>query len=345
MAKAGEILFLSQADIERVLSPKACLQRCIETFEWVGSGQVEQSSPFSFWVSPPEAEFGTGFIQSYPAYVKPLKVAGIKWLGGYAKNRERGLPLLSAVDIINDVETSLPLAILDGGFITGMRTGGHSAVGAKYLARQDSRILAIIGCGVQARFHLLHMAEVFDFREVRIFDAVPAAAVGLRSTMSKEVDTEIVVNDSVEEAAAGADIICLLTSARQTVLREEWVQAGSCVCAINGYLDLDPNCAIKFDKWVLGYYGRDLEWIDGSEVGKNSPETVPYTHKDVYADLATEIINGKKPGRVNPHERIVFTHHGMPALDVAVAALAYDEAKKAGVGQYLYLAGNRNRTG
>jgi ornithine cyclodeaminase/alanine dehydrogenase-like protein (mu-crystallin family) len=269
--------------------------------------------------------------------VKPLQVAGIKWLGGYAQNRKRGLPLLSAIDIINDVETSLPLAILDGAFITGMRTGGHSTVGAKYLARQDSSVLAIVGCGVQARSHLLHMAEVFDFREVRIFDIVPEAAQDFRSAMSGEVDTEIVVSSTAREAAAGADIICLLTSARQTVLQEEWVDAGSCVCAINGYLDLDPNCAIKFDKWVLGYYGRDLEWIDGSEVGKNSPEVVPYTRNEVYADLATEIMQGKKPGRQNSKERIVFTHHGMPALDIAVAALAYERAKEEGIGQYLQL--------
>jgi ornithine cyclodeaminase/alanine dehydrogenase-like protein (mu-crystallin family) len=320
-----------------VLTVKTCLKRCSDTFKWVGSGQVEQSSPFSFWVSPPEDAFGSGFIQAYPAYLKPLRVAGIKWLGGYSQNRRRGLPMLSAVDIINDVETSLPLAILDGAEITGMRTGGHSTVGAKYLAREDSSVLAIIGCGVQAHYHVMHMAEAFDLREVRVFDAVPDTAQGFRSAAQEHVDIPITVSSSAREATDEADIVCMCTSARQSVVQEEWIGPGCCVCGINGFLDLDPDCAVKFEKWVLGYYDRDLEWVDGSEVGKNSPEKAPYTRDHVYADLATEISQGKKQGRETAEERIVFTHHGMPALDVAVAALVYEEALKAGIGQELQL--------
>ena len=246
--------------------------------------------------------------------------------------------MLSAIDIINDVETSLPLAILDGAIITGMRTGGHSAVGAKYLARKNSNVLAIVGCGVQARYHLMHLTEVFDFQEIRIFDAVNEVAQEFRTMMAERIDTDISISKTAKEAVAGADIICMLTSARESVVREEWVDSGSCVCGINGFLDLDPECAVRFDKWVLGYYGRDLEWIDGSEVGKNSPEVVPYTRNDVYADLATEIIQGKRPGRTNTQERIVFTHHGMPALDVAVAALVYEIAENEGIGQHLRLS-------
>ena len=336
--KPGEVLFLTRGEIETLLSPRECLDRCLETFRWVGSGQVEQINPVSLWVSPPEGRFGSGFVQSYPAFVKPLKMAGCKWLGGYSKNRNRGLPVISAIDILNDAETSLPLAILDGASVTAMRTAGHSGVGAMHLARKDSRSLAIIGCGAEARPHLRVMKEIFDLKQARIFDIDGERAEQFRREMTEVVRAHIQPFSSAREAIRGADVICLLTSAREPVIREEWVGPGTCICAINGFLDLDPDCATRFDKWVVGYYERDLEWIDGPEVGKNSPSVVPYTRKDIYADLATEIMQGRKAGRESVSERIVFTHHGMPALDVAVAALAYEKAKKSGVGTVLTMS-------
>jgi alanine dehydrogenase len=333
--KPGEVLFLSKKEIEAVLTPRECLERCIETFKWVGSGEVDQHNPVSLWVSPPDGLFGSGFIQSYPAFVKPLKMAGCKWLGGYSKNRNRGLPVISAIDILNDAETSLPVAILDGAIVTAMRTGGHSGVGALHLARKDARCLAIIGCGAEARPHLKVMNEIFKLEEVRVFDIDRERADQFRSEMTEVLRLNIQPSSSVRTAIRGAHLICLLTSARAPVVFEEWIDPGACVCAINGFLDLDPNCATRFDKWVVGYYERDLEWVDGPEVGKNSPAVVPYTRKDIYADLATEIVQGKKAGRENPAERIVFTHHGMPALDVAVATLAYKKAIERGIGTIL----------
>jgi ornithine cyclodeaminase/alanine dehydrogenase-like protein (mu-crystallin family) len=336
--KPGEILFLSRKEIESVLTARECLERCIDTFKWVGSGQVDQINPVSLWVSPPEGPFGSGFVQSYPAYVRPLGMAGCKWLGGYSKNKNRGLPVISAIDILNDAETSLPLAILDGSSVTAMRTGGHSGVGATHLAKKDTRCLAIIGCGAEARPHLMVMNEIFKLDVVRIYDIDKERAEQFRSEMTKTLKVTVRLSASAQAAIRGADLICLLTSAREPVIFEEWIDPGACICAINGFLDLDPYCAIRCDKWVVGYYARDLEWVDGTEMGKNSPPVVPYTRKDIYADLATEIIQGKRPGRENPSERIVFTHHGMPALDVAVAALAFEKAKKRGMGTVLKLS-------
>ncbi|GAH75478.1 unnamed protein product, partial [marine sediment metagenome] len=135
----------------------------------------------------------------------------------------------------------------------------------------------------------------------------------------------------------GADVICMVTSAKEPIVKEEWVEQGCHVCATTGLRDLDPNCAVVFDKWVIGWYGRDLEWIEGSEVGRLSLKVFPYTRKNIYADLATEIIPGKKPARESDKERTVMTHMGMPALDAAVAALVYEKAKEKGVGTILKL--------
>jgi len=211
-------------------------------------------------------------------------------------------------------------------------------VGAMHLARKDTRSLAIIGCGAEAQPHLMVMNEIFELEDVRIYDIDKERAEQFRSEMTETLKVTVRLSASAQAAIRGADLICLLTSAREPVIFEEWIDPGTCICAINGFLDLDPYCAIRFDKWVVGYYERDLEWVDGTEVGKNSPPVVPYTRKNIYADLATEIIQGKRPGRENRSERIVFTHHGMPALDVAVAALAFEKAKERGIGTVLKIS-------
>ncbi|RKX77624.1 MAG: hypothetical protein DRP87_08690, partial [Spirochaetes bacterium] len=275
---------------------------------------------------------GSGFLQSYPALVKPLKIGGNKWLGGYPGNIALGLPVISALIIINDGETGRVLAVLQGEILTAMRTAGHSAVGAGFLAREKPEVLSIIGCGLEGRAHIKTMSEVFPVKLIKVFDISSERERAFIEEMSQIIGAEISACRTAEEAVSGADIICLVTSSREPVLREAWIDKGALVCAINGFLDLDPYCAIKFDKWVLGCYKRDLEWIEGDEVGKNSPQVVPYTAENIYADIATEIVLNKKPGRQTDKERIVFTHHGMPALDIAVSALVYEEAIKQGIG-------------
>ncbi|RKX75199.1 MAG: hypothetical protein DRP87_15115, partial [Spirochaetes bacterium] len=91
--EAGEILFLSRKDIERILNPTDCVNRCLETFKWIGEGLIEQKNPISIQVTPDNNFQGSGFLQSYPALVKPLKIGGNKWLGGYPGNIALGLPV------------------------------------------------------------------------------------------------------------------------------------------------------------------------------------------------------------------------------------------------------------
>ena len=285
----------------------------------------------NLWLSPQEGPYGLGVMQAFPSYIKPLKIAGNKWLGAYMQNKKRGLPVISAIDIINDTETAMPLAIVDGTSVTNMRTAGHAGVGAKYLARKDSRVIAIIGCGFEGRTHLKVMNELFNVEEVRAFDIIKEAKAQFKEEMSEELKLNIRAVDSAKEAAKGADVICMVTTAKEPVVKEEWVEPGCHVCATFGFNDLDPDCAVGFDKWVVGWYGRDLEWIEGAEAGKMGGLKVgQFTKRNIYADLATEIIPGKKAGREADEERTVMTHMGMPALDAAVAALVYEKAKEKG---------------
>jgi ornithine cyclodeaminase/alanine dehydrogenase-like protein (mu-crystallin family) len=339
--RPGEILCISREEVERLLTPEACFDRCLDTFRWVGEGSVDQANPVNLFVddrSQPEPEFGHGVVQAFPSLVRPLDRAAVKWLSSFRGNPKRGLPAISAINLLTDSATGIPLAIMDGTSVTSLRTGGHAAVGARYLARTDSAILAIVGCGQEGRTHLRLLDHLFDLEEIRVFDVADDRRSAFISEMEHVTEAALVPTGSVEEAAAGADIVCVVTTASTPVLMEAWVDAGAHVCAATGFLDVDPRCARDFDKWAVGWYGRDLEWIEGPETGKLGGLTPGELSRDnVYADLATEILPGRKPGRERPDERTLMTHLGMPALDAAVSSLVYDLAREAGAGTILAL--------
>ncbi len=264
----GEILVVARDEVDALLSPSACLTRCLETFRWVGAGDVEQTNPVNLYVhdrSEPEPEFGHGVIQAFPAMIRPLERAAVKWLGSYRQNPRRGLPAISALDLVTDTATGLPLALVDGTSVTNMRTGGHAAVGAKYLARSDSETIAIIGCGNEGRTHLRLLNELFPVSKVIAFDIDPAQSDRFSQDVDELLGVHVDAAPSVEAAVNDADIVCVVTTAPEPVLMEEWVRPGTHVCAATGFRDVDKACAARFDKWVVGWYGRDLEWIEGPE--------------------------------------------------------------------------------
>ena len=335
----GEILVVSRPEVDALLTPAACLERVLDTFRWVGSDEVDQVNPVNLYIddrSKPEPEFGHGVVQAFPAMIRPLERAAVKWLGSYRQNPRRGLPAISAIDLVTDTETGMPLALVDGTSVTNMRTGAHAAVGAKYLARNDSNTVAIIGCGNEGRTHLRLLNELFPITSVVAFDVSSDQLDDFERDVDEWLGIETTRAPSVEAAVGDADIVCVVTTAPEPVLMEEWLNSGVHVCAATGFRDVDKACAKKFDKWVVGWYGRDLEWIEGSEVGKlGGLKHGDLTKADIHADIASELVSGARPGRETPTERTIMTHMGMPALDAAVASLVYDLALVAGVGTWI----------
>jgi ornithine cyclodeaminase/alanine dehydrogenase-like protein (mu-crystallin family) len=326
----GKIIFLNRKEIESVLTWKDIVETCDAVFKWIGEGKVEQHHirPIRYATEATKRAFALPF----PAYVKPLKVIGNKWGGGSMVNRERGLPFAPGEITINDPDTLMPLAIMDGTGITALRTGGHAAIGAKYLARRDSEKIAIIGCGMEGQTHLLSLNELFKIKQTTAFDIQPEKAREYAETMGKKLNIDIKICDTAKEAVKGADIVCMCTNAMETVVMENWIESGCHVAATWGFVDLDQEFSKAADKWVLGNWERDSDWI----------EVPPFawmkklSREDVYADLS-EIATGKKPGRETVTERTVMSHMGMGALDVAVAFRAYELALEKGLGITLQL--------
>lgn len=232
----------------------------------------------------------------------------------------------------------MPLAVFDATSVTNLRTGGHAGVGAKYMARPDSSVVAILGCGNGGRSHLRVMAEVFEIEQVLAYSPRPESRSSFVREMGDLLGLNVHEASSVKDAVRNADVICVTTTAAEPILFPEWVKPGAHVCAATGFQDVDVRCVAAFDKFAVGWYGRDLEWIEGEETGRMgglAPGEVG--REDIYADLATEIIPGAKPGRDGAEERTIMSHLGMPALDTATAHLLLTEAQRAGVGTVLRL--------
>jgi len=144
-----EILYLSRLDVEKLNIPINEVIRIVEeAFLEKAKGKVEV--PPKPGIHPKE----DAFIHAMPAYIPKLKSAGIKWVSGFPQNPERGLPYISGLLILNNPETGMPTCIMDCTWITAKRTGAATAIAAKYLAKEDYKILGILGCGVQGRSNL-----------------------------------------------------------------------------------------------------------------------------------------------------------------------------------------------
>ena len=248
---------------------------------------------------------------------------GVKWVNVHPQNLSLGLPTIMATLIYSDASTGYPLAVMDATDITHYRTGAAAAIASKYLARKDSHTLGIIGGGRQAHTQLLAHAEVFDLRQIKVFDRSRAAI----DKLIKSFPGYPVQECSLEETAA-SDIVCTVTPVREPLLKREWVIPGTHINAIGadaeGKEELEPSI-LKEAMVVVD----DLE--QASAAGEiNVPLKKGLFRIDqVYATLG-EIIAGEKQGRRDEKAITVFDSTGVAIEDIAVARFIYEKAKQAG---------------
>jgi len=321
-----EVLILNKAEIEGLLSYKEALEVEEEVYKAHGSGEVIQPHKSLIFTDPPQ---NNNRIISMPSFIKSMNVIGIKWASNYFKQKP-GIPgAWGSVIVLNHVDSGQPFAVMDGTAITNVRTACHSAIPAKYLAKKNSRTITMIGCGAEARTHLAAYKEIFPLEVVKVYDIKPEAITAYKQEVEGPLSVKVVPAASAQEACEGSDIICMVTSAWKPVVMEPWVPAGCFVSGIFEFVDLDPELSKKSDKWVVADRAAD------EHHGENyHPGLIDYNN--VYAEVG-EIVTGAKPGRENNLERIVYTHFGMGAHDIALANFVYNKAVKQGLGSKVKL--------
>lgn len=323
-----EIRVISKSQVEQLLRPEDVLEAVDDTFKALGNNQIFHPVKEGIWMGREHANM----LIAMPAHVKDKKIVGMKWVNMYTY-QQPGIPSsYGNILLLNHEENGQPYAMIEATAITTMRTaGGHGVVAAKYLAKKESKILTVIGCGEEARAGIKSFLYAFPgLEELRVFDINVAAMEQIKKDFSNKIT--VTACQSAEEAVRPADIVLMVTTARKPVVMFEWLKRGAFVSGLYSFNDLDPECSRKADKWYLGSKETDKIQI------VNAPQLADYhlSMDRVTGDMG-EVAAGKCAGRENDDEIIVYTHMGMGALDVAVGDIVYQRAVEQGIGQVLHL--------
>ena len=268
------------------------------------AGKVKQPVRQVISVDPPG-----GFYGVMPALTPDG--LGQKIVTFYPPNAEKGIHTHMALIILNYRETGAPIAVMDGRLITEMRTAAVSAAATKLLAPRDSKVLAILGSGVQARSHFEALRLVRNFQEIRVWSQTKSNA----ENFAKEIGAKVNV---VEEAVRGADVVVTVTSSKTPVLKGTWLKRGCHVNAIGACrpdwreLDDDAMCA------------NSVVFVDSREAAMKESGDVILSGAKIHAELG-EAFAGKIDNRAG--DTTIFKSLGMAVEDIAAALLVYRAAK------------------
>ncbi|MFL5864910.1 MAG: ornithine cyclodeaminase family protein, partial [Solirubrobacteraceae bacterium] len=295
------VLTLSNADIHRALTPADCERAMADVLAARARG--EAFNPLRTVTIPPGAP---GFMGLMPAYaVAPGErgggAFGLKAICLMPANPARGLDAHQGTVMVYDGDTGMPTAILNASAITEIRTAAVTAVATRALARQDARVLAMLGAGVQARSHLLAFAGLRPWEDVRVYAPTTAHVEALR-----DIRPDLVVAPSAAAAVRDADVVVVATSARRPVLEHGWLAPGAHVNAVGASSptawEIEPEtvaAAALFCDSRESVRNEAGEFILAIEQGLISGE------EHIRAELG-EVVAGLRPGRSEEAELTLF---------------------------------------
>lgn len=320
-------LLLSQADIQQLITMRDVVAVCDETFKGFGEGttinpakvtlDLGESAPW-----PPYA----GFMNSMPAYVGHLDTAGMKFVGGFqGERKELGLPFLTGLILLIDPHTGNFTAVLEGAYITNLRTGAQTAIALKYLYKTKAIRVGIYGAGAQGRTQIQAISEVFEIRQLRIYDIDREASRRFSQDMRDFVQGDIVIDDDPEQTAK-SDAVITVTQARNKFLRRDWIDPGTTVFPMGSYQECEDALIINSDLIIVDHVQQALH--RGALRELNARGEILESH--IHATIG-QLAAGKKEVTVTT-ERVLCIPIGTGALDIAVGQVILNRAKQQGLG-------------
>lgn len=316
-------LWLNEAAARSILEMPALIEAMQSALQAYSGGLAMQPVR-----SVVEVEPGQSFFATMPGFIKTAPALGAKLVTVFPGNANQGLPSHLATIVLLNPATGELWAILDGRYITEARTAAASAVAARLLSRQNSATLAIIGSGVQARSHLEALTHVRSFATIRCWSPTPSHVERFQEDAKSH---RIQAASSAEAAVQDADVIVLVTSAAQPVLRYEWVKPGACVLAVGAcrpyQREMDPALVARGRLFVdsraaaLQESGDILLAIQEGHI----------TAAHISAEIG-EVIAQPARGRRSDQEVTIFKSLGLAVEDLTAAKMVYDKALQLGIG-------------
>lgn len=321
-------LFLSANDLKQLLPMEEVIQAVEEAFRVYAQGRCRVPLRQAF-------EVEAGILFSMPSFMEGRGL-GVKVVSVFEENPSKGLPTVMALYLLSDGSTGELLAVMDGTYLTGVRTGAASGVASRYLARRDSKILGLFGSGAQAHVHLQVMMGLFPVGEVWVFSRRRERALAFVSSIVEGYGVKAWVASDPKEVVGQADILVTATTSQTPVFKGNDVRPGTHIVAVGAFTpttrELDEEAVARSYVVVDTYEGALAEAGDlliPLRTGK-------ITRNHIKAELA-EVVTGQKPGRSQDSEITLFKSVGFAIEDLAAASLAYERAKTLGIGSHFIL--------
>jgi alanine dehydrogenase len=327
-----EVLIISDSEVRRLLNMEETIETVEQVFREKGYGRTQM--PPKMYLTFDEYR---GDVRVMPSFLQTMDSAGVKIVNVHPDNPAKyGLPTVMAVIVLVDPRNGLVSSIMDGAYITSMRTGGAAAVATKYLARKDSRVLGLVGAGVQARTQLMALSRVLpDLEEVRVWSLPESTIDAFIDEQKKLYSFGFKSCRSCEDCVAGSDVVSTVTPATTPMVPFGSVSKGTHINAMGadapGKEELDPRVLLNAKVVV----DDRLQAIHSGEINVPISKGV-LRESDIYGELS-EIVTGTKKGRESDSEVTVFDSTGLSLLDVSAATIVYKKARRENVGTWTKL--------
>ena len=323
----NHIIWLNRKEVESLLDMKGTLKVVEEAFRQHGLKKVQMPPKLYLYFKN-----HNGDLRTMPGYLEEQDITGVKIVNVHPDNPKIGLPTVMALVILNSTETGAPLAIMDGTYLTDMRTGASGGVAVKYLARKNAKTVGFVGTGNQARSQLMAINEIIDIHEIKATSADEKQTLAFKDDMELKVECEITPKKTIREVC-DCDILVTTTPSREPIIMNEWISEGTHINAIGadapGKEELDP-LILKRAKVIVDDIGQASHSGEVNvPISKGSLSV-----KDIFGELG-EVITGKKKARTNDSDVTVFDSTGLAIQDVATADMVYRKALKANMGMKL----------
>jgi alanine dehydrogenase len=321
-------LILTRADVEAVLNMREAIDVLERAFRELADGKAAVPTRLGLRI-----EEANGVFLAMPAHLTASGALGMKLVTSYPDNPGRHrLPTIQATILYYDHQTGRPLALMEGAHITAVRTGAASGLATRYLARETSRVVGLIGSGVQAETQLEAVSCVRPLSEAKVYSPTPSRAASFAARMSAMLDIDVRPVDEARHAVEGCDIVIAATSSKDPVVKGEWIDAGTHINGVGSHAadarELDSD-AVRRAKVVVDSLAAALE--EAGDLLLPMAEGV-ITKEHIHAELG-EVVAGSKPGRTGQQEVTFFKSVGLAIEDVAVAQLVYERARNLGIGR------------
>ncbi len=325
------IRILSRQDVRQALPMRQAIEAVKRAFAQLSTGQA--NVPLRVALDVPRHNGVTLFM---PGYLSADDQMAVKIVSVFNDNPSQGLPLIHALVIVVDATTGSPAAVMDGTYLTALRTGAASGAATDLLARPDAHTAAVFGAGAQGRTQLEAVCAVRPIHQAWVYDVAPRQAAAYAEEMSQRLSLPVRVAETPAQAVRQADVICTATTATSPVFADADIPPGTHVNAVGAYTphmqEVPPETVLRA-RVVIDH--RESSLAEAGDL------LIPIgqglmTEDHIYAELG-EIAAGSKPGRASPDEITLFKSVGVAVQDVAAASAVLEAAQRLGLGTEIAL--------